>query len=68
MVIVLYRICSGSVSFQELRQQTAPNNLREEKEKKEKKKKRETHGGWRDVTAGVGDKENGRILAFGQSC
>lgn len=63
MVIVLYRICSGSVSFQELRQQTA----RERKRKKKKNKKWEMHGGVQDVIAGVGDKENRRISS-GQSC
>lgn len=48
MVIVLYRICSGSVSLQELRQ----DNLREEK-KKEKKKGGERHGGVLDAAAGL---------------
>lgn len=66
MVIVLYRICSGSVSFQELHSKRLPTTW--ERKMKRKTKKRERHGGLQDAAAGVGDKENGRILAFGQSC
>lgn len=59
MVIVLYCIRGGSVSFQRA---LSANNLKEGKGRKKNPPKRETHGGLRGVPAGVGDKRKERTL------